>query len=298
MRKRSINTIKLSLPERIGMLGVYAVMLFVILITLYPFIYIISMSISDPIYVLRQDIVLLPKGFSLGAYKMVFENNELWMHYANTIWYTVVGTFVNMVMTVMGAYPLSRKGMVGRKPCMFFISFTMFFSGGMIPFFIIVNKLGLYDTRWAMIIPVAVSAWNLIIARTFFQGISDSLIESAKLDGANDIVILCKIVLPLSKAILAVLALFYAVGHWNAYFNAVLFLPSVEKQPLQIYMQKILINMSEALVGGTQLGLERSMQVIQLRYAAIVVVILPIIFVYPFLQKYFVQGVMVGAIKE
>lgn len=185
-----------------------------------------------------------------------------------------------------------------EKAAYVFISFTMFFSGGMIPLFIIVNKLGLYDSRWSMILPVAVNAWNLIIARTYFQGLPEGLIESAKLDGANDFQVLWKIIIPLSKPILAVLALFSAVGHWNAYFNAVLFLPSPQKQPLQIYLQKLLINMSDAAAGNTQFGLNRSMQVIQLRYSTIIVVILPIICVYPFLQKYFVQGVMIGAIKE
>ena len=185
-----------------------------------------------------------------------------------------------------------------EKAAYVFISFTMFFSGGMIPLFIIVNKLGLYDSRWSMILPVAVNAWNLIIARTYFQGLPEGLIESAKLDGANDFQVLWKIIIPLIQAILAVLALFSAVGHWNAYFNAVLFLPSPQKQPLQIYLQKLLINMSDAAAGNTQFGLNRSMQVIQLRYSTIIVVILPIICVYPFLQKYFVQGVMIGAIKE
>lgn len=290
--------IKKSKAEKIGMFFVYLIMLIVIFITLYPFIYVFSMSVSDPMSVLKQEVWFLPKGFNLNSYKKVFENPELWMHYGNTIWYTVVGTLVNMVLTVLGAYPLSRKSMYMRKPIMFFITFTMFFSGGMIPLFIVVNKLGLYDSRWAMILPVAVSAWNLIIARTYFEGLPEGLMESAKLDGANDFQILGKIVIPLSKPILAVLSLFSAVGHWNAYFNAVLFLPSPSKQPLQIYLQKLLINMSDVVAGNSQFGLARSMDVIQLRYSTIIVVILPIVCVYPFLQKYFVQGVMVGAIKE
>lgn len=281
-----------------GLILIYICMLIVILITLYPFIYVFSMSVSDPASVLRQEIWFLPKGFNLDSYQLVLQNDELWVHYGNTIWYTVTGTIVNMVMTVLGAYPLSRKTLILRKQMMFFISFTMFFSGGMIPLFIIVNKLGLYDSRWSMILPVAVNVWNLIIARTYFQGLPEGLTESAKLDGANDFQVLWKIIIPLSKPILAVLALFSAVGHWNAYFNAVLFLPSPQKQPLQIYLQKLLINMSDTAAGNSQFGLSRSMQVIQMRYSTIIVVILPIICVYPFLQKYFVQGVMVGAIKE
>lgn len=290
--------IKKMIYQRTGLFFIYLVMWLVIFITLYPFIYVFSMSVSDPMSVLKQEVWLLPKGFHLNSYKKVFKSTELWIHYGNTIWYTVVGTLVNMVVTLLGAYPLSRKNMYMRKPIMFFITFTMFFSGGIIPLFIVVNKLGLYDSRWSMILPVAVNAWNLIIARTYIEGLPEGLVESARLDGANDFQILRRIIIPLSKPIIAVLSLFAAVGHWNAYFNAVLFLPSPEKQPLQIYLQKLLINMSDVAGGNSQFGLARSMEVIQLRYSTIIVVILPIICVYPFLQKYFVQGVMIGAIKE
>ena len=276
---------------------VYCMLILLTLITLYPFVYVFSMSVSDPYAVMRQEVWLLPKGFTLDSYEKVFQNKDLWMNYGNTLWYTVVGTLINMVCLVIGAYPLSRKNLFLRRPIMKAITFTMFFSGGMIPTFMVINSLGLYNTRWAMVIPNAVSVWNLIIARTYFEGIPEELIESAKLDGANDLTILGRVVLPLSKSILAVLMLFSAVNHWNAYFNAVLYLPSPEIQPLQIYLQKLLINMSDISGGDNPLGISRSMQVVQMRYSTILVVTLPILCIYPFLQKYFVKGVMIGAIK-
>lgn len=269
----------------------------VVIITLYPFIYVISMSISDPIYAVRQEITFLPKGFSMEAYKLVFENPDIWRSYYNTIWYTVVGTIINVILTILAGYPLSRRGFFARNSIMMFIAFTMFFSGGLIPTFIIVNKLHLYNTRLALILPGAVSAFNIIIARTFFEGIPESLQESAKIDGASEMKILLKIILPLSKPIMAVLVLFYAVGHWNGYFSALIYLPNADLQPIQLYLYKILIRQQDSLIEGVTDQFERSLVGTQVKYAAIMVVILPIIFIYPFLQKYFVKGVMVGAIK-
>ena len=273
------------------------VLLLLTLATLYPFIYVVSMSVSASIYVVQQSVWLLPKGFTLESYKLVFQNSVIWQSYYNTVWYTVVGTAINVFMTVIVAFPLSRKAFFLRNPLTLFIAFTMFFSGGMIPVFMVVNHLGLYDTRWAMILPGAVNAWNIIIARTYFESIPESLDESARMDGANDIMILFRIMLPLSLPILAVLTLFYAVGHWNSFFNALIYLPSVELQTLQIYLRKILILLSQELAGSADTGLDRSVAVEQLKYAAIIVTILPILFAYPFLQKYFVKGLMIGSIK-
>lgn len=271
------------------------------LITLYPFIYVLSMSISDPKAVLAQEIWLFPKGFSLRAYGMVFENPGVGQAYYNTLWYTIVGTAINVLMTVIGAYPLSRKEFFARGFFMIFIAITMFFSGGLVPLFILINKLGIYNTRWAMVLPGAVSAWNLIIARVYFQtAIPDSLPESAKIDGCNDIGILFKIVLPLSMPIIAVIGLFCAVGFWNSYFPALLYLPDVKLQPITVLLQRILIqNDTARTIGVMSEGqVARLMYGMQLKYAIIIVTILPIICVYPFLQKYFVKGVMIGAIKE
>lgn len=273
------------------------ILLFAMAITTYPFIYVISMSISDPLFVMRDEIWLLPKGFSLHAYKMVFENPDIWRSYYNTVWYTGVGTFFNVLMTVLAAYPLARKNFVGRNFLVMFIAVTMFFSGGLIPTFILVNKMGLYNTRWAIILPGIVSAWNIIIARTFFENIPESLHESAMLDGANDIKVLFKIILPISMPILSVLVLFYAVAHWNSYFSALVYLPNKDLQPLQVYLAKVLIDNSDQLLGDMEGSYARNMYGIQLKYAAIIVATLPILFAYPFLQKYFVKGVMIGAIK-
>ncbi len=269
------------------------------LVTLYPFVYIISMSISEPNAVLAQEVWLMPKGFSLGSYNMVFENKEIWTSYGNTIWYTVVGTTINVVFTLMGAYALSRREFFARNSIMVYITITMFFSGGLIPTFLLVNNLGLYNSRWAMILPGAINTWNLIVARTYFQSsIPDSMPESAKLDGSTDIGIFLKIVLPLSTPIIAVLIVFYAVGHWNAWFNASLYLGDSSLHPLQLFLRKILLMNSPDLLEGMEDAFERVAYAIQLKYASIVVATLPIVCIYPFVQKYFVTGVMLGAIKE
>ncbi|NSW89113.1 MAG: carbohydrate ABC transporter permease [Firmicutes bacterium] len=277
---------------------IYILLSFAAFITLYPFIYVFSMSISSVEEVMKQNILLLPKGFSLESFKIVFRNKMFWQSYYNTIWYTVVGTTINVIMTVIAAYPLSKKRFIHRNFFMIMISFTMFFGGGLIPLYILVSTLGMYNTRWAIVIPGAVSAWYIIITRTFFQSIPDSLEESAIIDGAGDLKILTSIYLPLSKAILAVLILFHAVGHWNSFFSAMIFISDASKHPLQIYLRRILIEVSAEvqrdLPGSSY---ERAAYGIQLKYSSIIITILPIICVYPFLQKYFVKGVMIGSIK-
>ena len=289
--------IKQTVGERVWNWSIISVMFLVGLATLYPLIYVFSMSISAQEYVLRQEVWFLPKGFSLASYKLVFENQQIWTAYRNTLWYTTVGTIVNVLLTLLGAYALSRRQFFVRRQLSFLITFTMFFTGGMIPLFILINNIGLYDTRWAMILPTAVGAWYLIIAQSFFASLPESLEESAKLDGANDFVVFLRIALPVSKPIIAVLILYYAVGHWNSYFNAMLYLPSVDLQPLQMYLMKILTQASTELAGNMSAGIERDNIVEQLKYAAIIVAVLPVLCVYAFLQKYFVKGVMVGAVK-
>jgi putative aldouronate transport system permease protein len=287
-----------SVGERIGDGIIYAVMWVVVAVTLYPFLYVVSMSISDPVYVIQKTIWLLPKGFSLKAYEKVFENPDVWTAYLNTIFYTVAGTAINVVMTMLGAYPLSRKSFFARKQVMIFIVITMFFSGGLIPMFLLVQNLGLYNTRWAILLPGAVSAFLIIVTRTFFQSIPEHLHESAKLDGAGEFSILWRIVAPLSMPIIAVLTLFYAVGQWNSFFPALLYLPDVRLQPLSLYLIKVLIQNSTTMMEDMANQSDRSMYVVQLKYSLIIVAILPILAVYPFLQKYFVKGVMIGSLKE
>jgi putative aldouronate transport system permease protein len=277
---------------------VWLSMIIVLVITLYPFVYIISMSISGQEHVLNKSIWLYPKSISFHAYRQVFANPNLWQSYSNTIFYTVCGTLINVAMTVMAAYPLSRPKFVVKKFFMLMIVITMFFSGGLVPLFILIQNLGLYNTRWALLLPGAISAFNVIIARTFFQTIPESLHESAKLDGANDASVLTRIVLPLSKPILAVLTLFYAVGHWNSYLPALMYLSDSRLHPLSVYLIKVLIENNTQMLEGMMEQSTRSIYAIQIKYAIIVVAVLPIVVIYPFLQKYFVTGVMIGSLKE
>lgn len=295
MRK---NKIKESRGEQIFLNAIVVFLVLTIIITLYPFIFVISSSISNPLYVIKQEIWFLPKGFSLKAYQTVFENKDIWMSYYNTIWYTAVGAALNIFITIITAYPLSKKGFSGRKVITMLITFTMFFSGGLIPLFLIVNKLKLYDTRWAIVLPAAASAWNILIARMFFQSIPEGLQEAAKIDGCSDIGTLFKIVVPLSMPIIAVIGLFSAVGFWNDYFTPMIFLQNPKFQPLQLYMMQIVINNSPQLLGETARSMQRTSLGPQLKYAIIIISILPIICVYPFLQKYFIKGVMIGGMKE
>lgn len=276
---------------------IYGVGLLVILITLMPLIHVLAMSVSDPLLVSKQEIYLIPRGINFDAYGLVMENHSFWNSYGNTLWIVFFGTLVNVALTVTMAYPLSRRDFFLRRPLMLLVTFTMFFSGGLVPMFITVNKVGLYNSRWAVILPFAISTYNLIVCRTFFESIPESLAEAARIDGANDIQILFKIILPLSQAIIAVLVLFYAVGHWNSYFPAMLYLSKNDLQPVQVYLMRVLIQNSEALADEGSAGFSRALIVEQLKYAVIIVTILPIVCLYPFVQKYFVQGVMIGAIK-
>ena len=278
---------------------VYVCVTVAFVVTLYPFVYVLSMSISAPGAVLRREIFLWPKGLSLGAYKTVFEDSTIWSSYFNTIWYTTVGTMLNLVFTIMAAYPLSKKRFTGRKLFTFLFVFTMFFSGGLIPSFVLIVKLGLYDNRWAIVLPPLIATFNLIICRTYFQGLPEDLFECARMEGAGEWRIVWMIVLPLSKPIVAVLALFYGIGHWNSFFPALLYLPNPKLQPIQLYLRRVLIMASPETVGQFETGEagEGLMAMLQIRYSVMIVAILPITLIYPFLQKYFVKGIMIGALK-
>lgn len=265
-------------------------------VTLYPYLYVISASLSDPVELYRgSKFILFPKGFNLLSYKIVFKNPMLFQAYFNTITYVVLGTAINVIMNIFGAYTLSKKHLPGSKVIMKLIVFTMFFSGGMIPTFILVFKLGMIDTLWAMVLPNAVSAMNIIIMRTFFMGIDPAVEESANIDGANDITILFRIVLPLATPVIAVITLFYAVRHWNSFFDALLYLRSRTKSPLQLILRDILISNDKSMTTGVFDNAQAVSE--NVKYALIVVSTLPILFLYPYLQKYFVKGIMVGSIK-
>lgn len=278
---------------------VYAGVGLAFVVTLYPFVYVLSMSISDPVAVVRREVFLLPKGFSLAAYRTVLNDPIVLRSYYNTIWYTGVGTALNLVFTVMAAYPLSKRNFSARRVLMFLFVFTMFFSGGLIPLFVLVAKLGLYGTRWSIVLPTVIATFNLIICRTFFQTLPEDLFECARIEGAGEWRIVYKIVLPLSKPIIAVLVLFYGVTHWNSFFWALLFLPTADLHPIQIYLRRVLIQASPEAVQQFETGEagEGVMAMVQIKFAVMIVAVLPILLLYPFLQKYFVKGMLIGALK-
>ena len=271
----------------------------VIVVTLYPILFVFSMSISSADAVMHQQIVLWPVGFSLASYGMVFENTQIWTSYGNTIFYTVVGTLINLSLTLTCAYSLSRRSFVLRKPLMILITLTMMINGGMIPNFLLITKLGLYNTRWAILLPGAVSAWNLIIARNFFMTtIPDEIRESAYMDGADEFKFFLRFVLPLSGAIIAVMTLFYAVGHWNMWFKALIYVSDARLHPLQLFLRKVLLLNSPDMLEGLDDAFERVAYAMQLKYAVIIVATLPVMLLYPFFSKHFAKGVMVGSINE
>lgn len=267
-------------------------------ITAYPFVYVVFASLSSADELTAHTGLLLgPLKFSLDAYKAVLKNPIIYSGYKNTLFIVVVGTAYNIVMTSMGAFVLSRKNFFWRKPITIMIVFTMFFGGGLIPSFLLVKDLGLMNSLWALIIPGAIGTWNLIIMRTAFQAIPESLIESAYLDGAHDFIILFKIIIPLALPTIAVMVLYYGVGHWNAWFSAMIYLRNRELWPLQLALREILIsNSTDEMMSGA-VAQDRAAIGETIKYATIMVATLPILAAYPFLQKYFVKGVMVGALK-
>jgi len=297
-RERKIMSIKkLSMGDRIFYIADYFILFLVMIVTLYPFIYIFSASISESGALGRGEVWLWPVGFNLNAYKTVMRDKMIWQSYYNTIWYVVVGTTINMIMTTLTAYPLSRKKFSARNTIMMFIAFTMFFSGGLVPTYLLIKSLKLLNTRWAVVIPAAISTWNMIITRTFFESIPESLHEAATIDGSSEIGILLRIFLPLSTPVLAVMVLFYAVAHWNSFFSALMYINDQDKYPLQIHLRKILIQYEQNHNILQDVNQGRDVVAQAVRYATIIVSTVPILMVYPFLQKYFVKGVMVGAIK-
>lgn len=296
MAKAISNKIKMGRGERVFNVFNIIVMVFMIFICAYPFWYVICASFSNADSLIIHDGMLwLPIDFDLLAYERVLADKQVWIGYGNTIIYVVFGTIINIVMTVMCAYFVSRKQDIpGKKLIMLMVVFTMYFQGGMIPSFLNIQDLGLYNTRWAILLPGAISTFNMVIMRTAMQSIDVSLEESAQLDGASQFTILFKIMVPLTKATIAVLVLYYGVGHWNAWFNAMIYLEDRNLHPLQLYLRQVLI-MND--VSATTDGNDSPMLGESIRYANIVVATVPVLLMYPFLQKYFVKGMMVGAVK-
>ncbi len=274
-------------------------LLFAILIVLYPLIYILSSSFSSPAAVSAGNVVFFPVDLSLRGYEAVFEHKSIVSGFGNAIFYTVVGTVVNIIMTVCAAYPLSRKGVPGRRVILFLFTFTMLFNGGLIPSYLLNSQLGLVNTRAVMIIPLAMNVFNVIICRTFFETtIPDELVEAAQIDGCSQTRFMVQMVVPLSKAIIAVLVLYYALGHWNSYFHAFIYLSDSTKYPLQIILRDLLVlNQGRELITDPMLYQARQGMGQLLKYAVIVVASAPFMIAYPFVAKHFVKGVMIGAVK-
>jgi putative aldouronate transport system permease protein len=275
----------------------HAILLLSVFITLYPFIYMLAVSTSSSIYVLRGEVSFYPRGFNFEVYKVVFLDKNIFDAYLNTVLYTAVGTVISLSITCAGAYSLSKNRMIWSRFFSIMILLTMFFSGGLIPTYITVKNLGMRNTMWAVIIPGAISTWNLLIMRTFFRQFPAEIEESGKLDGLTDLGVFLRLVLPLSTAVLATIGLFYAVGIWNAYFGPMIYLDDTRKFPLQLILRNILmvgLNNNSNTVGasGDSVVVDES-----IKYATIIVSIVPIIAVYPFIQRYFVKGVMVGSLK-
>ena len=296
---KKVNGISRSRADKAFDIMDYVLLTIAFLLVAYPLYFVIIASVSDPIAVYEGRVVLYPIKPTLEGYARIFSYESLFVGYKNTILYTLVGTAINVVLTVTAGYALSRKELVGRNVMMMGVMFTMIFSGGMIPTYLLVRQLGLYNTMWALILPGAVSTWNLIVCRTFFQQtIPDELREAAGLDGCGDVAFFLRVVLPLSSSIIAVMVLFYAVSHWNSYYNALIYLSSTSKYPLQLVLRNILIvNTMDDMVNdvATQAAQQRMGDLI--KYGMIIVSSLPLLILYPFLQKYFVKGVMIGAIK-
>ncbi|MFD0959994.1 carbohydrate ABC transporter permease [Paenibacillus chungangensis] len=277
-----------------------SLLILICMLVLYPLLFILGASISDAGAVLSGEMWLWPIDVSFVGYEKVFGNSDLLTGYGNTILYTIVGTAINLIMTIMAAYPLSQPKFYGRNLIMAIIVFTMFFSGGLIPTYMVVRDLGLTNTMWALIIPNVVSVYNILIMRTYFQSsIPGEILEAASIDGSSDIRTLLRIVMPLSMPIMAVMLLFYAVGHWNSYFSALIYLTDRSLYPLQIFIREILIQgqMEEMVNAADSSHAQTIMDEEAVKYALIVVTNLPIFLLYPFLQKYFVKGVMIGALK-
>ncbi len=284
--------------DHLFMTIVYAFCAIALIAILIPLIFVVAASFSSPDALLSAKVFLWPVDFTLRGYKMVFDHDLLPLSFWNSIVYTVVGTVINLVLTVLAAYPLSRKDLAVRNPIMMLFAFTMLFNGGMIPTYLLVRDLGMLDTMWAILLPTAISVWNLIITRTYFQtSIPQEILESASIDGCNDFQFLIKMVIPLSVPILAVNVLLYAVGHWNSYFNEMIYLSTNTKYPLQLILRDILLNDQNAGTMDVTQQLERQKTQYLLQYSSMVVGTVPLMLLYPAVQKYFIKGIMVGAVK-
>jgi putative aldouronate transport system permease protein len=283
--------IKQSLASRVFDTFNYVIMILLMIVMVYPLVYVFSASISDNALVSSGDVLIFPKGVTLIAYKQLVSNPDLWISYWNTIRYTIVHVILTLLITSAMAYPLAKKWLPGRRIILMMAAFTLLFSGGMIPTFLVVQKLGMLNSIWAIVLPSLISTWYLFIMRTFFEALPEELEDAATIDGCSSLQVLLRIVLPLSMPVLATIGLFTAVNQWNAFFDALIYLNDRSMYPLQIMLRNI-------LVAGTTIQAEGDLSLLQtMKYAIIMIATLPILCVYPFIQKYFVQGTMIGGIK-
>lgn len=276
---------------------VYFIAAVAFFITLYPFLYVVAVSFSGSQAVYKGKVFAWPVDFTFAGYAHVLRQGGLWMAYGNTIFYTAVGTLFNLGATTLAAYPLSRSRFFARRFLNFFIAFTMYFSGGMIPAYLLITRLGFYNSRWVMIIPSLLSTYNVMVCRSAFAAIPDEVVESAEIDGSNEWQTFFWIAVRLITPTMAVLTLYYAVGHWNDFFTALLYLSKEGLMPMQVLLRRVLIQSSSELMDSAVAANDAAAVSIQIRYVTIVVATLPILAIYPLLQRYFVQGVMLGAVK-
>jgi len=278
---------------------VYMIATFLLVLVAYPLLLVISNSVSDPNLVATGKVLFLPKGFNLDGYIAFFKDEKLLTGYANTLFYTTAGTAINLLVTLPAGYALSKKTVPGKAVIITLFMITMYFSGGMIPLFLVVSKLGLYNTRWPLLILGAFSVYNCLVCKSFFASMPSEMAEAAEIDGCSPMGIFVKIILPLSKALIGVMVLYFAVGHWNSFFDALIYIRDDSLQPLQIFLRRILI-LAQQVIGPETEG-EYGMELIRrealMRYSSIVVSSLPLMIVYPFLQKFFDKGVMIGSVK-
>ena len=289
----------MSKGDRIFTIINAVIMILVCIVVVYPLYYVLLASVTDPVVVNSGKLLLYPEAWYTEGYVTTLEYGPLWTAYKNTIVYTVVGTVVSLICTIPAGYALSRMDLVGRKPIMFLFTFTMFFSGGMIPLYLTIQQLHIYNTIWAMVLPVAVSAYNLIVCRSFFDtSVPIELLEAAKIDGCSDFGFFFKIAIPLSKTIIAVMTLFYATAMWNQFFNALMYLQDYDKMPLQVVLRDlVLMNQANQMGSSGAEMVTRQKLAEQLKYCIVVVAAFPLLCIYPFLQKYFAKGVTIGAVK-
>ncbi|MNO58112.1 L-arabinose transport system permease protein AraQ [compost metagenome] len=287
--------INLTIGEKVWQAVVYFILILLSLVCLLPFLYVVAVSVTPESEVLRRGIVIIPESFTFIAYKEVFISHGIGQAYKITLFRTIVGTLLNVFFTVIAAYPLSKKYLPGRSPFLLFIVFTMMFGGGLIPTYLLVRSLGLLNSPWVLIIPHLISAFNLVIIKGFFEQLPAEIEESARVDGASELQSLWRIILPLSLPVLSTISLFYAVGHWNSYFDAIVYINDSNLMPLQVILRNILLNV--ATQSADSLANTGAVSTFAIQMAAVVVTTVPILIVYPFMQKHFTKGVLLGSVK-